>query len=269
MDDSPLSTGDPSPPEAVDLDGDESRRIREALSEVYPEGLEGRGVLNLSCGGGERLPELKRLGAGSCLGVDVSAAAQHGALEIEHPYDITLFRGPFDRLPDWRAILAVATANTEWLMVVDTPTHVPDAPATIEEELRAAGFVLDARIGKTAVLDNRLRDGKFDMAFVEWRGLAGEDLTPVYGTGGALNFGRFSDPRVDEALAGLRQAWDPAVRWSGMRRLGALLAETCPVVPLVAADPHGLINRRVSGVSVSGGWLVLRALKLVAADEAR
>lgn len=137
------------------------------------------------------------------------------------------------------------------------------------EQLRAAGFVLDARVGSTAVLDNRLRDGRFDVAFVEWSALSGADLTPVLGTGGALNFGGFTDPRVDEALAALRQAWQPAARWDGMRRLGALLAETCPVVPLVAPDPHGLISRRVRAAPVSGGWLTLRGAVLAPSDEAR
>jgi peptide/nickel transport system substrate-binding protein len=149
------------------------------------------------------------------------------------------------------------------VLVSDQPDEERDR---VLEQLRAGGFVLDARIGTTAVLDNRLRHGKFDIAFVEWRGLAGENLTPVFGTGGALNFGGFSDARVDEALAALRLAWDPVARWSGMRRLGALLAETCPVAPLVAIDPRGLISSRVRGAEVHGGWLTLRNAQLAAAD---
>jgi peptide/nickel transport system substrate-binding protein len=137
------------------------------------------------------------------------------------------------------------------------------------EQLRAAGFAIDARVGTTAVLDNRLRDGKFDAAFVEWRARPGEDLGPVYGTGGSLNFGGFSEPRVDEALAGLRQSWEASARWRGMRRLGALLGETCPVAPLVAPEPHGLISRRVRGAVVSGGWLDLRGASLAPPDESK
>lgn len=146
------------------------------------------------------------------------------------------------------------------VLVTDQPDEQRDR---VLDQLRAAGVVLDLRVGTTAVLDNRLRDGKFDAAFVEWRADPGDDLMPVYGTGGARNFGGFSDHRADAILGRLRASWDPAVRWSAMRELGALLAETCPVAPLVAPDPHGLISARVQGASVWGGWLSLRDVRLV------
>jgi peptide/nickel transport system substrate-binding protein len=130
------------------------------------------------------------------------------------------------------------------------------------EQLREAGFVLDTREGSTGVLDNRLRDGRFDLAFVEWRGAPGSDLSALFATGGGKNFGGFSDPRVDAALAGLREAWEPERRWQLMEKLGGLLAETCPIVPLTAPDPVGLISRRTAGVVVRGGWIALRELSL-------
>ena len=141
------------------------------------------------------------------------------------------------------------------VLVTDQPDEQRDR---VLDQLRAAGVLLDLRIGTAAVLDNRLRDGKFDAAFVEWRAVPGQDLMPVYGTGGGRNFGGFSDQRVNAVLARLRASWDPAVRWSAMRDLGALLAETCPVAPLVAPDPHGLMSQRVRGASVRDGWLSLR-----------
>ena len=146
------------------------------------------------------------------------------------------------------------------VLVTDQPDEQRDR---VLDQLRAAGVVLDLRVGTTAVLDNRLRDGKFDAAFVEWRAVPGEDLWSVYGTGGARNFGGFSDRRVDAVLARLRASWDPAVRWGAMRELGALLAETCPVAPLVAPDPHGLVSQRVRGADVRGGWLSVRDARLV------
>jgi peptide/nickel transport system substrate-binding protein len=152
------------------------------------------------------------------------------------------------------------------VLVSDRPDEGRDR---VLEQLRGAGFILDTRVGTTAVLDNRLRDGRFDVAFVEWRGLPGEDLTPVFGTGGARNFGGFSDTRVDEVLAELRQTWDPSGRWTAMRRLGTLLAETCPVAPLVAPDPRGLISRRIHGATVESGWLSLRGAALAAEEEPR
>jgi peptide/nickel transport system substrate-binding protein len=147
-------------------------------------------------------------------------------------------------------------------VIVLISDQADDGRNRVLDQLRAAGLGLDVRVGTAAFLDIRLRDGGFDAAFVEWRALSGEDLTSVYGTGGARNFGGFSDARVDESLARLRQSWDAAARWKEMRRLGALLAETCPVVPLVAEDPHGLISRRVRGAAARGGWLSLRGAAL-------
>jgi len=58
------------------------------------------------------------------------------------------------------------------------------------------------------------------------------------------------------------EAWDPAARWAAMKQLGSLLAETCPIIPLTAPDPYGLVSRRVSGVAVRAGWIALPALSL-------
>jgi len=132
------------------------------------------------------------------------------------------------------------------------------------EQLRAAGFVLDTRVGSTAVLDNRLREGRFDLAFVEWRGPAGSDLSPLLRSGGAMNAGGFHDARVDAIFDELREAWDPAARWRATGRLGELVAETCPIIPLTAPDPLGLVSRRVRGATPRGGWIPLRALSLAA-----
>ena len=54
-----------------------------------------------------------------------------------------------------------------------------------------------------------------------------------------------------------------------MGELGALLAETCPIVPLVAPDPHGLVGRRVRGLAPLGGWFSIRALSLAPGAEPR
>ena len=157
---------------------------------------------------------------------------------------------------------ARSRANRRLLLTVLVSDRPDDERDAVLEQLRSAGFVLDTREGSLSVLDNRLRDGRFDLAFVEWRGVAGSDLSPLFSSGAAKNFGGFSDPRVDAVLAGLRDAWDPAARWSAMQQLGSLLADTCPIVPLTAPDPYGLLSHRVRNASVRSGWLVLPALSL-------
>lgn len=128
--------------------------------------------------------------------------------------------------------------------------------------LRDAGFVLDVRVGPAAVLENRLRAHSFDLAFVEWSGDADRDLAPLLGTGGWLNFGRFSDSGVDALLTRLGRAWEPATRAPLSSELAARIAELWPIVPLTAPEPYGLVSRRVRGVAVWDGWLSIRSLSL-------
>lgn len=134
--------------------------------------------------------------------------------------------------------------------------------------LRRAGIGLDVRAGTQAVLRNRLRDGQFHLAFLEWSGAVDGDLSPLVGTGGDANFGRFSSRRVDRALAALREVWEPASRGPLMGELAAALADELPLAGLVAAAPQGLVHRRVQGVVVWDGWIDLRALSLTADPSA-
>ncbi|HUQ06351.1 MAG TPA: ABC transporter substrate-binding protein [Kofleriaceae bacterium] len=128
--------------------------------------------------------------------------------------------------------------------------------------LRRAGVGLVVRAGTKAVLENRLRDGDFNLAFLEWTGAVDSDLTALVGTGGDVNFGRFSSRRVDRALGELRSVWEPESRAPLMGELSAALADELPLAGLVAAAPQGLVHRRVQGVVVWDGWIDLLQLSL-------
>jgi peptide/nickel transport system substrate-binding protein len=135
--------------------------------------------------------------------------------------------------------------------------------ALIADTLRKAGVTLEVRVGTPGVLFKRLSDHEFDLALVEWRGTVDEDLSPLLDSGGSLNFGRFSDRRVDRVLAGLRETWDPRARAAQMGELATALAESWPLVPITRPDPKGLVHERVRGVVVWDGWISLRGLSLV------
>ncbi len=128
--------------------------------------------------------------------------------------------------------------------------------------LTRAGFRIDVRRGPAGLLLKRLEDHDFDLALVRWSGMVDDDLSPLLETGGALNYGRFSDAKVDRALAALRERFDPAARASAMGTLAQALAETWPIAPITAPDPHGLISARVHGAVVWDGWIDLTALSL-------
>jgi peptide/nickel transport system substrate-binding protein len=132
----------------------------------------------------------------------------------------------------------------------------------ILDGLRRAGIGLVVRAGTKAVLENRLRDGDFNLAFLEWTGAVDSDLTTLVGTGGDVNFGRFSSRRVDRALGELQSVWEPASRAPLMGELSAALADELPLAGLVAAAPQGLVHRRVHGVVVWDGWIDLLQLSL-------
>ena len=74
-----------------------------------------------------------------------------------------------------------------------------------------------------------LAGGAFDLYYGEVRLTADWDLTDLVGTGGALNYGRYTDPVTDQLLAGYLAAADRA---SALRQLLVQLQSTVPIVPV-------------------------------------
>ena len=74
-----------------------------------------------------------------------------------------------------------------------------------------------------------LEAGEFDLYFGEVRLTADWDLTDLAGTAGALNYGGFTDPAVDQALAAFAAADD---RPAQARQLAALLQSAAPIAPV-------------------------------------
>ena len=113
------------------------------MRDVFPNGFEGRSVLDCGCNAGGYLFEAKRLGAGRCFGFDVREhwlnqarfVARHlpsedvdfGQLDLLglrernlEPFDVTLFFGLFYHLPDPVAGLRIAADLTRELLVLNT-----------------------------------------------------------------------------------------------------------------------------------------------------
>jgi SAM-dependent methyltransferase len=113
------------------------------MRDVFPNGFEGRSVLDCGCNAGGYLYEAKRRGAGRCFGFDVREHwlnqarflgrhlpsddiefAQLDLLQLRErnlePFDVTLFFGLFYHLPDPIASLRIAADLTRELIVVNT-----------------------------------------------------------------------------------------------------------------------------------------------------
>ena len=109
------------------------------MSEVYPDGLGGRSVLDCACNGGGYLFAAKDIGAGRAAGFDVREhwirqaelveSHRKAGVELEQcdlrdlktgKFDITLFMGILYHLPDPVAALKIAADHTNELLVVNT-----------------------------------------------------------------------------------------------------------------------------------------------------
>jgi peptide/nickel transport system substrate-binding protein len=144
-------------------------------------------------------------------------------------------------------------------LIGDRPSPVRDA---VLAALRGLGFFVEERVGSPAVLLNRLRDGQFQLAFVRWRGPSDGDLAGLLGARGRQSFGNGGSREIDRLLDAMRAAGDPAERFRLAGELGARIAESVPLIPLLAEAPRGLVHRRVRGVRVWDGWLALAELSL-------
>jgi SAM-dependent methyltransferase len=148
-------------------------KFMDTLRRVYPEGLEGRSVLDCACNCGAYLFWAKEMGAGRCFGFDVREhwirqarfLAEHRdgptdemSFEVVNLYDlperglemfdIVLFNGILYHLPDPLSGLGIAAALAKELLVIDTSARkgMPDGMlVSTEQPLRMAGGLYGMR----------------------------------------------------------------------------------------------------------------------------
>jgi ABC-type transport system substrate-binding protein len=132
----------------------------------------------------------------------------------------------------------------------------------VVEGLRKVGFQIELRAGDPAVLMVRLKDGTFDLALMDYRGHADDDLSPMFASDGARNWGKIKSPELDDALEAAAGTWELAVRAARLGEVARLLLEVWPIVPLYAPAPLGLIHKRVGHIWIDDGWIDLTHLTL-------
>jgi SAM-dependent methyltransferase len=154
---------------------DEVDLLEPALAPLFPEGLDGRTVLDFGCGVGLRLLKVRQLGAGLCLGIDdragmvekarellvardpapgdiqlhVGSFEDLRAMRLPHPFHVTLFFDLLERLSEPIEALRIAAAMTARVMVLSSATgegavpdeRLPSSPEELAEMLRASGFI--------------------------------------------------------------------------------------------------------------------------------
>ncbi|HEX2092283.1 MAG TPA: DUF1698 domain-containing protein [Longimicrobiaceae bacterium] len=144
-----IRTGDPVPPGTYPPEVGTPTVIRPdeilawLVGEVFPDGLQGRSVLDCACNAGGFLFAAARMGAGRSFGFDVRShwitqarfLSEHlpgeqiglDTLDLARlperrlePFDVTLFMGIFYHLPDPVTGLRIAADHTRELLVVNT-----------------------------------------------------------------------------------------------------------------------------------------------------
>ena len=86
-----------------------------------------------------------------------------------------------------------------------------------------------------------LRDGRYDLYYGETRLCADWDLTPLIGSYGALNYGGFSDPAMDELLQAYLEAQGQS-RQKAMEALCEAFAQKQPIAPICFKSVSVLIT---------------------------
>jgi tRNA (mo5U34)-methyltransferase len=131
------------------------------MERIYPDGLEGRSLLECACNCGAYCFWAKEIGAGRCFGFDVREhwikqarwLAEHRELPAEdvsfeqmdvydlpkaglEPFDIVMFKGIFYHLPDPVTALKGAADLCKELLILGTAvrTDLPDGMLAVEQE---------------------------------------------------------------------------------------------------------------------------------------
>jgi len=169
------------------------------LRRVYPDGLDGRTVLDCACNCGAYLFWARELGAGECLGFDVrehwidqarflasDRAKDSRGIRFEvcdlydlgrlgsQTFDIVLFKGIFYHLPDPVTGLRLAADRAEELLLVNTATRngLPDGLLSLSEEsadqLMSGVYGLNWLPTGPSVLDRTLRWMGFAETRLHW-----------------------------------------------------------------------------------------------------
>ena len=118
----------------------------------------------------------------------------------------------------------------------------------IVEAARRAGVVIEVKTGGAEWLAKRLADGAYDVAELQWGGMADGDPSALVGK---------SDARIGRVLDALAAAYDPAERKKLAPELAAALSDSWPIAGIVAEAPQGLVHKRVTGVAIWDGWIDL------------
>jgi len=129
-------------------------------------------------------------------------------------------------------------------------------------EARKVGILVDLVPADAATILNRLKHGEYDLAPLIWEGAPDENPEPLYGAGGAFNYGGYRSSALEALIDEARGAPGPAARAPILNRIAHLLADEQPVIFLYRYDVPALASTRVHGLAAVGDRFDLRRVWL-------
>ncbi len=161
---------------------------------------------------------------------------------LEEPYTVGAYEAALT--PAGEDAPASESAPLELTLLVNAENSFKAALAEyLARQLTAAHVTVTAVILPWADYLTALQDGNFDLWLGEVRLTADWNISNLVGTGGALNYGKFSDAAVEKALAAFLANENSATAAELCREL----AEKAPILPIVfksvsVLTPEGLID---------------------------
>ena len=155
--------------------------------------------------------------------------------QLEEPYSLADFTAAAEALDR-------STRRTLTLLVNEENAFKVAAAREIAENFTAAGIAVTVRALPWAEYTAALAAGNFDLYYGEARLSADWDLSALVGTGGALNYGGWSDPQTDQLLAEYAAAADRA---AALERLCRHLGEQAPILPIAFKSTSVLVQANV------------------------
>ncbi len=129
-------------------------------------------------------------------------------------------------------------------------------------EARKVGILVDLLPADAATIQQRLKRGEFDLVPLIWEGTPDEDPEPLYGTGGAFNYGGYRSSALEALIDEARGAMGPVARAPILERIAHLLSDEQPVIFLYRYDIPALASTRVHGLAAVGDRFDLRRVWL-------
>ena len=154
--------------------------------------------------------------------------------------------------------------NKLHLVLWYTPTHYGDTEADlaqlIKQQLEATGMItVEIKSSEWATYVDQLRKGQMMLSLLGWYpDYIDPDnfLTPFLRTGSNKWTGSgYSNPQVDQLLDEAQVAGDQATREQLYKQVQEILAEDCPIIPLLQGKLYVVAWKNVGGIEIGPSML--------------